>query len=564
MSEELAIIEREIERLWPEAQARWSRFLLLRQPRANDASDAIAAIDLSDRQVWLNTRMIRDRDLTGSIEALLAHEIGHHVRYPGSLGVDARLRILERPLLPFPGYSAVNLFTDLMINEQLGRTMAGQLAAVYRAFSHDLTGAAVATGATGERWKKNPAFVFYLSIYEELWRLPPGDLAGGAEPAFAAHFPGYRAEAHIVAQDLFRFGPNLYAQFLFFLSVLQRYVSPIEGDAPEASGECRRGEPSADEWADALTPNAAEREAIERAIREGWISHEEGEKLAGELGERIAGVPGVGTDDAHRLPEVMAAYYRQQAERFLFRPPRQRLLGEAVVPTTLEDWQLADPVHAIDWIATLTQRGEVLGTAQPLLRTKVAEHEGFDVPMWQPRMEIYLDVSGSMPDPRFTKNALTLAAQILCASTIRAGGWVRAVLYSSTPVAQWEWSRSEVEMSRFLMHYVGGGTNFPFGTLEGSVRSAGREQPIRVVITDRDFDANYDAAKEHPGIFAEAVTRSAAFVLLLHHPDAAHAKRYRTAGAQVIEVDTLDDFPRLARDLAFALFPDGAESAETL
>ena len=39
------------------------------------------------------------------------------------------------------------------------------------------------------------------------------------------------------------------------------------------------------------------------------------------------------------------------------------------------------------------------------------EDEGFDVPMWQPRMEIYLDVSGSMPNPCLAVNAMTLAAR---------------------------------------------------------------------------------------------------------------------------------------------------------
>lgn len=556
-SSELRTVAEAVERCWPAAQACWSRFLLLRPPLDDSESDSIAHIDLRARQVFVNHRLVHDKGLADSILALLAHEVGHHVRYPGSLAVDARLRMLERPLLPFPRYSAVNLFTDLMINEQLGRTLAPQLAAVYRCFT------AEAAFHVEEQWKRDPAFLFYLAVYEELWRLPTGELIGPAQPAFASAFPGYRAEAHVLAQDLFRFGPNVYAQFLYFVSVLQRYVTPLTGQRPEAgtTHQCNRGEPSADEWAAALSPNAAEREAIERARREGWIAPAEAERLAAGVETRVAGVPGVGTDDAHLLPEVMAAYYRQQAERFLLRPPRQRLLGEAVVPTTLEDWQPGDPVVQIDWLASLRERGELLGPAAPLLRARVAEHEGYDVPLWQPRIEIYLDVSGSMPDPRWLRNSLTLAAQILCASTIRAGGRVRAVLYSTASVAHWEWSRSEVEMSRFLMHYVGGGTRFPFEDLERSVRECGREQPIRVVITDRDFDANYDERPEHRRIFASATAASPALVLLLHAPEPEHQRVYREAGATVIEVAAMDDFPRLATDLALALFPDGAAEA---
>src|SRR5262249_36220342 len=154
-------------------------------------------------------------------------------------------------------------------------------------------------------------------------------------------------------------------------------------------------------------------------------------KDAVSLDGRIHGIPGRHGADASRVPEVMAAYYRREAERYLLRPPPIATVGEAVVPTTLDDWEAGDPAPAIDWLATLLARGERLGAVQPLKRERIADFEGHDVPLWQPRIEIYLDVSGSMPDPRVTRNAMTLAAQILCLGTVRAGGWVRALLYSS-------------------------------------------------------------------------------------------------------------------------------------
>src|SRR5438270_800083 len=78
------------------------------------------------------------------------------------------------------------------------------------------------------------------------------------------------------------------------------------------------------------------------------------------------------------------------------------------------------------------------------------------------------------------------------ATTIRAGGWARAVLYSGAAVPFWEWCRSEAELSRFLMHYIGGGTAFPFDLLRKSIVECGPAQPIRVVITDADFHNNYE------------------------------------------------------------------------
>jgi hypothetical protein len=176
--------------------------------------------------------------------------------------------------------------------------------------------------------------------------------------------------------------------------------------------------------------------------------------------------------------------------------------------------------------------------------------------MWQPRMEIYLDVSGSMPNPCVAFNAMTLAAQILALGTVRAGGRVRALLFSAEPLLFWEWSRSETEVSRFLMHYLGAGTVFPFTVLERSVTECGNDQPIRMVISDRDFDVNVKAHARHRTILGEAVTRSARFILLQHFPDAARVRSYRGLGATVIEVQTMDEFPRLATELTLALFPE--------
>jgi hypothetical protein len=175
------------------------------------------------------------------------------------------------------------------------------------------------------------------------------------------------------------------------------------------------------------------------------------------------------------------------------------------------------------------------------------------VPLWQPRIEIYLDVSGSMPDPRQTRNALTLAAQILLTGAIRADGWVRAALYSCTPVTFWEWCRSETELSRFLMHYVGGGTAFPFDLLGESVAACRGRQPIRVVITDGDFHHNYNEAAPNAGTFAEAAAVSPHLILMLHATGDIEG-RYQRAGAKVITVAEMEDYPAMAAALAAALF----------
>ncbi len=547
-------LRQEIARCWPLAQAYWSRFLLLGQPIDDSSQPSIAQIDLLSRQVSLNADQILSKKLIGSVEALLAHEIGHHVRFPGTLQTQARLRILERSLIPFDEYSVINLFTDLMINERLGQHLKDQMVCIYQAFTTE-------PAFHGEgQWKRDPLFLFYLGIYEELWHLDAGCLMGPATGDFQRAFPSFRAEATVLAQNVFTLGPNLYTQFLYFLSIATRYLRPLFEDQPKAIDpyQCGKRQPTPDDWGEALAPTARELEAIQRARDAGWFDDDQGKRLeqAKDLETRMAGLPGFGTIDATLVPEAMAAYYRQKAEVYLLRPPPQRRCGESHTPTTLEEWESGDSLRDIDWLATLIHRGDELGAALPMKRSRVAEEEGFDVPMWQPRMEIYLDVSGSMPNPCLAFNAMTLAAQILSLGTVRAGGRVRALLFSSDPLLFWEWNRSETEMSRFLMHYLGAGTVFPFMILARSVAECGDDQPIRVVISDRDFDANPDSHESHRLILGEAVATSARFILLQHVPDKARVRSYRGLGATVIEVQNMDDFPRLATELTLALFPE--------
>jgi hypothetical protein len=531
---------------WPKAQEFWSRFLLLGAPVDGTASGSVAQIDLGTRQVALDLKLIRKKGLCDCLEGILAHEVGHHVRYPGTLAVHARMRMLERSLLPLKQYTLTNLFTDLMINDALRPQFGDQLCRVYRSFASDYN------------WRADPAFVFYLAVYEERWGLEPGSLMGATCAAeFAQEYPGSRAEAQVLGQNLFALGPNVYTQFLYFVSVVAKYTV-LNGDQEPTAADpysCGCGEPSADDWADALTPDGREREAIGRAREEGWISKQTAERMTDEQASdrRVAALPGFGEHDATRVPEVMAAYYRQQAERFFLKPPPQLRTGEATTPTTIEEWEPGDAPRDIDWGATLLQRGELLGAAMPLKRQRVAEAEGWEVPLWQPRIEVYLDVSGSMPDPRVTRNAMTLAAQVLITGAIRAGGWARATLYSNAPVQYREWCRSETELSKFLMHYIGGGTNFPFHLLRESVHECAHDQPIRVVITDHDFDTNYKSHAGNASTVTEAIAHSPHFILMLH-ADPSWTEAYKATGARVIAVRELNDYPAMAAALSNALF----------
>src|ERR1700722_20597169 len=99
-----AEVERRAAESWERAQENWSRFLLLRPPVDNKKQGTVAQIHLGTREISLNYTMIAEKRLFDCVEAMLAHEIGHHVRYPATLAVEARLRLLEKSLIPLPNY----------------------------------------------------------------------------------------------------------------------------------------------------------------------------------------------------------------------------------------------------------------------------------------------------------------------------------------------------------------------------------------------------------------------------------------------------------------------------
>jgi hypothetical protein len=547
VSEKAELLAALVDVAFPRARAAWSPFLLLGRPVIEGEGEKLAHIDLKTRTIRLGAAGIARHGLEDALTALLAHEIGHLVAAPGSLAAAARLRLLERTFLPKRLPSLTPAFYELIVDERLPAGLMQDRARVLRAEAAD--------GSL-----RDPLFCFQLAVLEELWQLPPGELMGEAFSVFQSDASGYRTDAQLVAHNMFALGPSIPLQFLYFASIAFPYAAaaPSSGEQ-SAETVCVEGELSAEDWAEALKALPDEKAAVRRAIVEGWFPADIGEKLEDQDTERrMKALPGRGDGDPRLLQEVMAAHYRREAERWLFSPPPATIRAEELVPTTLEEWDPGEPVASIDWVATLLQRGERLGAAMPLLRERIADEEGQQVRAFEGRTEIYLDTSGSMPDPTQALNAMTLAAQILALGTVRAGGSARALIYSTGYEKCWTFLRSEAKLSRFLLHYIGQGTDFPFEVLAASVEECRAAQPVRIIITDRDFDHNYDGAPANAKTLASAAERSPALVLLLHDPLPERVRRYEAKGARVVPVRRLHDFPRLAAALSFALFERGS------
>ncbi len=471
-----------IDRSWADALALWDANVQLSPPepfRSADnkakSADPLAYIDLENRQVVVNFDQLELFGAANSLTGVLAHEIGHHIRFPHTLSLAAELSLMEQRLLPGLQSSLTNLFFDLQVNEYVGRTRASELIAVYQ-------------GSLRADPELSTLFGFYLAIYEELWTQPPGTMVPAAlERGFEKSHPGFRRDARMFAQTFYGL-PDTYFQFVYFCGRIARYLPPpgkpfgkplpMSSDLPQ---------PSAEDIDSALQRAGVGQDAIDAGREKGWLdgmaTTPGGDSIA-SLGKLLAGLPGSTAAKFRQL--LVERQYRRIVDRYLITLHAVTPPPDCYLPTITEDWEVGDDSRSIDWTASVLLGG-ALAPLHPLKR----QLEPDDVPATVaefPSVEIYLDTSGSMPHPEQALNAMTLAAQILVSSALRKKGRVRGIIYSSgTPLCS-PWMIDEETARRFFLNYSGGGTEFPFALLK--LNAEAEPGVVRVVVSDSDFFHN--------------------------------------------------------------------------
>ena len=176
MMGKLDVLANKWQNAWPKALAIWSPFVKLREPiwcqtksEENDAqlSGSFAMIRLKDHTIVISLRLISRKGLEDFATEILAHEIGHHVYCPADLTDNARLSARIRAGLPtkehLTGFVS-NLYSDLLINDRLHRSVSLDIPGVYRK---------LVSKCSDQLWQ------LYMRIYEILWEMPKGTIALG-------------------------------------------------------------------------------------------------------------------------------------------------------------------------------------------------------------------------------------------------------------------------------------------------------------------------------------------------------------------------------------------------
>lgn len=511
---DLNALELEWRQWWPTALSHWSSYTRLNDPLfLHSHADAIAAglsgsfacINLHNHRVLINLQEIDERGLQPFALEILSHEIGHHVYAPGDLTDNARL--LARTRLGLPNVEAhapmiANLYTDLLINDRLQREASLDMASVFvrleqKAMLDRQSQEAIPSAAPGQLWQ------FYLRTYELLWSLREGSLVAGPLPAHMQadawlgsrlirvyHRDWLDGSGRFAALCLPYLLKDLEAQASSPIALLMDATRAngdalpdglVQIDAAELEGNLHPiHDPRLNDLLDAL---AASNQGSDQQGRP-LDNQSSQQKQDGKHGSLEQGDPETSQRSPLGYAELLKSlgiditpldaavrYYRERARPYRI-PFPVRQLPNAVDehPEGLAGWEPGDPIERLDYLSSILQNPLIIPGVTTLTRLTGAApgHE----PQRQPvDLDIYVDCSGSMPNPQQAVSYTTLASTIIALSALRVGARVKATLWSGEgqAIVTDGFVRDERQILRVVAGYIGGGTAFPIGLLHKTI-----------------------------------------------------------------------------------------------
>jgi hypothetical protein len=520
MSRDLSHLRADWQAAWPGALELWSRYTRLSNPiwcdtteaaRAEGLTGSFAMIRLTDQAIVIDLAQVAGLKLDAYATEVLAHEIGHHILVPADLGDHARMLARIRHGLPaLEAYAPLvaNLYADLLINDRLQRSAGLRMAEVYQALRSG--------NDTTQLWR------FYMRIYEILWSMPRGALtepgrditvttpAVDDQPEAQKVVTSFEGDARLGARLVRHYARDWLRGAGKFAVLCYPYLNDDESQKASwlkaihdlgATGHGGDQVPSGltgfddDEFdgighpaddpeltglADALDdPNApATRPKATQASQAGQA------RQPFEFGEilRAMGMP----LDQH---ELAVRYYRERALPHLIKyPARESPAAADPLPEAVETWDIGQPLDQVDWLESAIVSPTVIPGMTTMQRVW-GEQPG-DAPQRDPiDLDLYVDCSGSMPNPQHSLSYLTLAGAIIALSAFRAGARVQATLWSGkqqfliTP----GFVRDEKAVLRVLTGYFGGGTAFPIHILRDTTAArTRRDRPVHVLVISDD------------------------------------------------------------------------------
>lgn len=543
---------------WENALAVWSRFTRLRPPvfchnaaeaRKQGLTDSFAMIRFHDQTIVVNLPDIAQRGLNDYALEILAHEIGHHVLVPGNLTEHARMIGRMRKGLPTLERHApmiANLYTDLLINDQLQRSAQLRMEQVFQRLHQPKN--------TDRLW------ALYMRIYEILWQRTTGSLGGRSDNDSMEGDAWLGAKLiRVYARDWQAGAGGFAALMLPYLvnnDALDNHIAQALMDTRHAgTDEFPGGLVALDdsELQDVLHPaldplvsdnakpgtHELTGDALTTPAESTTPLHSRGQcREPFEYGE-ILRASGIDLSDH----DIAIRYYRERALPHLVKFPQRSKpdMTESVPEGTLV-WEPGEALEQIDWFQTLMQSPVVI----PGITTQQRVWGNEPSPQRQRQpvdLDLYVDCSGSMPNPQIHSSYTALAGAVLCLSALRAGASVQVTLWSGAHefVTTEGFIHHEETILRVLTGYLGGATAFPIHLLRDTYFARKRDTHIVILSDDGVTTLFNQDEKGNSGwdVSREALARAGAGgTMVLNLPyvfDSNDAKHYWQSHADVLK-----------------------------
>lgn len=575
---------------WPAALECWGPSLRLAAPvfltdlSPPGSDSSFAWFDLSEVRATIDLRVVVSLGIDDVPLPVLAHEIGHHVLAPAD--ATGRARIVERcrrGLVDRPEHASLmsNLWTDLLINDRLHRRHGLDLTAPYVASRRRSEDAAAPAGPTPQSPPlgasgHDPASFFdvYLRTYELLWSLARATLV--TKPRDEE----LELDARLLARHARVFARDAVGGAAGFAALMRRWLPERDSDgAGRIAGPCHvsdDGRSAPDVAEDDALADPVVHPALDPRVNPQAPTGVADEGPAADVS--ITPSPADGTGQGFGPSDLAELYtalllgrdaavdwYAARARRHLVPFPTEvdPLTSEPELQG-LETWQLGDDISDIDWLGTATRSATVL----PGLTTqrRVVERAEADEPNERPvDLDLYVDSSGSMPNPRGLVSPAVLGGAVLVLSALRVGARVRVTSWSSPGQvsSNGEFSRDREAAMAALLTYHGGGTSFPLAQLAAAHRvtsGASRSGPLEsrkchiAVISDDGVSSLFGQGQpaELAGAAHRALEHAAGGGTLVLQVSPAQIEQALTMAGDyaVIAVQTPDDIVGFAKEFA--------------
>ncbi|MCW7466805.1 VWA domain-containing protein [Leptospira levettii] len=462
---------------WEDALKLWSdyvklspaKFLFTEQDeKAEGLTTSFAAIRLKDHRVLLSVNQIKTYQLEDFALEILGHEIGHHVYCPGDLADQAKLVYISNVAMPRLNHLTpmiVNIYEDLFINDHLKRQNHLRMEEVYQKLGK----------------QKDPFWNFYMRTYELLWALPTGTLTEGTLS------DQIQSDAALVSRMIRNF-PNDWAKGMFdFASICFPYF--FEGEKESESKQLKSLLDTLDAGKGMSPPSGLSDVEISSELfpLEGVTGSKK--SLTPSDYSTICKSMGIDAD----ISEITYRYYKDKALPYLVPFPERRTPGAKEEILEGNDlWDPGSPIEKINWLES-TIKSPIIIPGYTTVEDVYGETSSNEIKINPIDLDLFVDCSGSMPNPQQDLSYLTLAGAIIALSALKTGSSVRVTLWSGERefLTTDGFIQNEKDILKVLTGYFGGGTCFPLELLEDEYKEAPKRKRHILVISDDGIDTMF-------------------------------------------------------------------------